>query len=274
MARVSKAKAIERLQYLVDEASNVFPASYLHPESTSSKRFRKWLQDVDNTFYRIFGENSRQYLQLPKTFQLTPKGLHLYFAEIISLVNSNLDDVIHFWDDTGAPSNNSADEIDKSRPDSYRVNNKSKANKVFVIHGHDEAARETVARFLEKLGIEPIILHEKPNQGRTIIEKFEDNVDVDFAVVLLTPDDLGGVQSKNSELFPRARQNAIFELGFFIGRLGRKNVCVLKKHEVETPSDYSGVVYINLDDSGGWMMNLTRELKAAGFEIDANLAIQ
>ena len=71
---------------------------------------------------------------------------------------------------------------------------------------------------------------------------------------------------------PRARQNVILELGVFLGKLGRKHVCPLVKGDVETPSDYDGVVYTKLDDAGGWKMKLVQELKAAGFDVDANRA--
>ncbi|HET6332086.1 MAG TPA: nucleotide-binding protein, partial [Polyangiales bacterium] len=101
--------------------------------------------------------------------------------------------------------------------------------RVFVVHGRDESAKEAVARFLAKLDLEPIILHEQPNQGRTVIEKFEGSADVDFAVVLLTPDDTGELADGSGEPKPRARQNVIFELGYFVGRLGRSRVCALHK---------------------------------------------
>ena len=146
-------------------------------------------------------------------------------------------------------------------------------NKVFVIHGHDESARETVARFLEKLELKPIILHEQPNKGRTIIEKFEDYADVGFAVVLLTPDDVGAVKDRKSDLRPRARQNVVFEFGYFIGKLGREKVCALVKCDIERPSDLDGILYVPLDDNDGWKMRLLQELKAAGFVVDANLAL-
>ena len=116
--------------------------------------------------------------------------------------------------------------------------------KVFLVHGRDESAREGTARFLEKLGLEAIILHEQPNAGRTIIEKVETFAGVAFAVVLLTPDDVGGIASNPPALNPRARQNVILELGYFIGRLGRAHVAALLKGDVEKPSDYDGVVYI------------------------------
>lgn len=112
----------------------------------------------------------------------------------------------------------------------------SASNKVFIVHGHDELALQSLARFVEKLGLQAIVLKEQPNQGRTIIEKFEDSArEVGFAVVLLTPDDLGGV-ADNSAPSSRARQNVIFELGYFAGALGRGRVCLLRKGDIEIPS--------------------------------------
>ena len=152
-------------------------------------------------------------------------------------------------------------------------NDRPSSNKVFVIHGRDEGTRELVARFLEKLELKPVILQEQPSEGRTIIEKFEAHADAQFAVALLTPDDAGSLQDGRNNLKPRARQNVIFELGFFIGRLGREGVCALTKGDMEIPSDYAGVVYIPLDDSDGWKMKLIKELQSAGFQVDANRAL-
>jgi predicted nucleotide-binding protein len=138
----------------------------------------------------------------------------------------------------------------------------------FIVHGHDEGSREAVARFLEKLDIKPIILHERPNKGRTLIEKFEEHGDVGFAVVLLTPDDLGGVSP--TDLKPRARQNVILELGYFIGALSRSRVCALKKGDIEQPSDIVGVAYVDYDDGGAWRQKLALEIQAAGIDVDWN----
>lgn len=145
------------------------------------------------------------------------------------------------------------------------------SRQIFVVHGHDEAARESLARFLEKLGLVAVILHERRNAGRTIIEKFEQEAaTIGFAIVLLTPDDLGTSADKPDKLQPRARQNAILELGYFIGRLGRERVCALHKGNLEIPSDILGVVYVPMDANGGWRLQLGRELKTAKFEIDLN----
>lgn len=146
------------------------------------------------------------------------------------------------------------------------------SRRVFVVHGHDDGAREMVARFLEKIGFEAIILHEQANQGRTVIEKVEAHGDVGFAVVLLTPDDEGCV--KGGEPEPRARQNVLLELGYFIGRLGRGKVCALKRGTLEIPSDFAGVVWEPMDAGGGWKTALGRELQAVGHEVDWNMVMR
>jgi predicted nucleotide-binding protein len=147
---------------------------------------------------------------------------------------------------------------------------KPSSRRVFVVHGHDDGLKETVARFLTKLDLEPVILHEQPNRGRTIIEKFEAHADVAFAVVLFTPDDVGYPAGKADESKPRARQNVVLELGFFMAALGRERVCVLYKSGVDVPSDYSGVLYEELDSKGAWRLRLALEIKSAGIEVDLN----
>ena len=167
-------------------------------------------------------------------------------------------------------------EIEFSGPVTTHAKNQSNpvtisSRKVFIVHGHDEASREACARFLERLDLQPVILHEQPNAGRTIIEKFQDHADVGFSVVLLTADDKGCANNATTNgLKDRARQNVIFELGFFIGKLGRSKVCALYENKVEIPSDYTGVLFIPLDSAGHWKLQLCRELKAAGIDVDLN----
>jgi predicted nucleotide-binding protein len=124
-------------------------------------------------------------------------------------------------------------------------------SKVFVVHGHEGESKAEVARFIEKIGFEAVILHELANRGRTIITKFrEEAAEAGFAVILMTPDDHGGIVGQDTR--PRARQNVIFELGFFIGALGPGRVAALVKGGVERPSDFDGVGYIEWDASGAW----------------------
>lgn len=143
--------------------------------------------------------------------------------------------------------------------------------KIFIVHGHDDLAKITLARFLERLDLEPVILHEKASSSKTIIEKIESYGNVGYAIVLYTPCDTGA--KKDSEQKPRARQNVVFEHGYFIGRLSRAKVTALVKGNVETPNDISGVVYIDFDDRGAWKMDVAKELLDAGFQINLSDAI-
>jgi predicted nucleotide-binding protein len=145
---------------------------------------------------------------------------------------------------------------------------------IFVVHGHDEARRSEVTAFLRqvtKLGV--VIMNEKANLGRTVIEKFEQNAArAVYAVVLLTGDDEGGPVG-NSNRHRRARQNVIFELGFFIGAIGRRRVTVLYEEGVELPSDLSGVLWVPLDKKGSWKPKLAKELKYAPLKRTRNRAV-
>lgn len=142
-------------------------------------------------------------------------------------------------------------------------------NNIFIVHGHDERTKLNVARTIEKLQLTPIILSEQPNQGQTIIEKFELHSNVGFAIIILTADDLGKLKTGDKEKY-RARQNVILEMGYFIGKLGRNKVFPLFESGVELPSDLHGVLYNPLDEQDNWKFNLAKELKAAGYNVDAN----
>lgn len=148
--------------------------------------------------------------------------------------------------------------------------NGPESRKIFVVHGRDEEMKQTVARLLTQLGFEPVILSEQPNGGRTIIEKFEQEADVRFAVVLLSPDDEGRLKGSELKLQDRARQNVVLELGYFVGKLGRGNVCALKRGDLELPSDIVGVAYTSFEAGEAWKLSLAQELRAAGLEVDLN----
>jgi len=154
-----------------------------------------------------------------------------------------------------------------------KVSAEEYGEQIFIVHGHDGGVKHEVARLVERLDLQPIILHEQPNRGQTIIEKLEDyseKLEVGYAVIILTPDDVGGVAEETPRLKPRARQNVVFELGYFMGKLGRGRVCALHSEGVELPSDYDGVLYIKLDKFGAWKLELAKEIKAVGFDVDLN----
>lgn len=144
---------------------------------------------------------------------------------------------------------------------------------LLLVHGRDEAAKESLLEFLEKLGLHPLVLHEQPDGGKSMMEKFGESPVIHFAIVLLTPDDIAAPRNKPKERQTRVSQNVIFELGYLMGKLGRRRVCALYKEGVEIPSDYSGAVYIPMDSRGGWRLLIAKEIKQAGIEVDLNKAI-
>ncbi len=144
-------------------------------------------------------------------------------------------------------------------------------DKIFIVHGHDEGAKHKVARFIGDLDLTETILDEQPGQGQTMIEKFEEHADeAGLAIVLLTADDIGAPKDQKDNLQPRARQNVILELGYFIGLLGRKRICLLYEEGVELPSDIKGLEYVPLDNADGWKIKLAVGMRAAGFTVDLN----
>ena len=270
MNRPPKAKSIERLKKALDEIHE------LKQRPSVAQHFKKWLRNTENAIAYTFGEEGRHVEDFKRIFygprivvgknpyskyqQIYEKGLE----SAASMLESMIDEIEEYWEEDRKQVqtllNIQRDEL---------IN----TTKVFVVHGRDLGTRDSVARFLETLKLQPVILDEQADRGQTIIEKFEQHAqEVRFAVVLLTPDDEGRIRGEKSDLKPRARQNVIFELGYFARSFGRNRVCALTKGGVEIPSDYDGVVYIPLDDSGGWKMRLIRELKAAEFDVDANLA--
>lgn len=138
--------------------------------------------------------------------------------------------------------------------------------KVFIVHGHDNGLKQEVARLVEKQGLEAIILSEQANRGKTIIEKFEEHSDVGAAICLFTGDDYGRTRDAEEDKL-RARQNVVFEAGYFMGKLGRENVVLIANPDIEIPSDLKGVVYTN---EKSWQIDVLKELKAIGYAIDLN----
>lgn len=155
------------------------------------------------------------------------------------------------------------------------------SKKVFIVHGHNEALKTKVARVVEQMGLKAIILHEQEDFGKTVIEKFEDNADdVGFAIILLTADDTAvshkelekesTIKGYKAQYKDRARQNVIFEMGFFIGKLGRARVFELLEEGIEEPSDLKGIIYTPADNDDMWRFKLAKRLKAVGYDVNTD----
>ncbi len=272
MTRPPKDTAIQRLQRALDAIEDLKQSKH----HSSSPEFIKWRRNTKIAIAHTFEKDSSQmedfdgisYSLFALSSSTTDSDWQQAYIEGLerstAILQSMIEEIEEYWEDE------SFTEISTSQNQTSSEHMRD----VFIIHGRDEGTKEAVARFIEQLRLNPIILHEQPNQGQTIIEKFERHAEVAFAIALLTPDDTGGLSGEEQSLKPRARQNVIFELGYFTGKLDRGRVCALKGENVEIPSDYDGVLYIPLDESGGWKMTLMRELKSAGFEVDVDRILE
>lgn len=278
MARPTRSQAMGHLQRAFAEICQL---KKLEPEIQTlpmphvlfPPKFERWRRDTKVSIKNIFSDEP-DYIKQFDSIRFSHSEISARISEAqhkrtyhrgldlaAAIITSMHREVVEYWTDDEQPSMPSGSQS--------QVSDRKSTKKVFVVHGRDLGTRDSIARFLENLGLNPVILSDLPAKGQTIIEKFNDNSDVEFAVALLTPEDAGSL-SGDTQLSPRARQNVIFELGFFIGKLGRDKVCVLTKGDPEIPSDYAGVEYIPLDDHGAWKMELFKELREAGFNIDAD----
>jgi len=264
---VNAETGITLLQQLVDKANDLYTNSNL-----KNSDIQAWKTTAHDFLVRVFGSDSPNINSVRYADGDEPLFAGMSDVDYSNYLRSGMQNKIKVIKACIEQLNVDIQLRENSNPISepQTPENDTPSNKVFVVHGHDEGLKETVARFLEKLNLAPIVLHEKPNKGRTIIEKFSDYSDVHFAVVLLTADDEGKSIKSAKQLKPRARQNVVLELGFFLGKLGRAKVCALYEKGVEIPSDYEGVLFLPLEPHDSWKFSLVRELKAAGFSVDAN----
>ena len=242
----------ERVAEFIQRGERIGKEEYHQPRTTipyvAGPQYEKWKNDI-YTFTERYLKSHPLYEDI-----MNSKGKISEYSKLMGYLQSLVDDE-EFWEET-----------EETNKGATQVN-----NKVFIVHGHDNEAKQELARTLEHGGFDAIILHEQPDSGRTIIEKIERFAGVCYAVVLYTECDLG--RDKNvpveKERF-RARQNVVFEHGYLISRLGRDHVTALVKGDIETPGDISGVVYTEMDKAGAWKMQLARNMQDVGLDIDMN----
>jgi predicted nucleotide-binding protein len=261
---------IERLVRIISDLEKFDPSSVKERWAPETKSIEV---AIDDALTRSFGHDSTRYRRYQSAIGLDHGGLRLgggpdplprvhewlregkadSLALIKQAVKSLEDDLADIVDDS------------TSSQSSTTVPAAATSDEIFIVHGHDDAAKTEVAHCIERAGLKAVILHQQANEGKTIIEKFEKHGSAaGFAVVIVTPDDVGGIDASN--LQPRARQNVIGEMFWFAGRLGRDRVCALVKSGVEMPSDFAGVGYTPMDIHDGWKNKLLQELDAAGYK--------
>lgn len=227
----------------------------------SSEEFTSWRTKVERTLERLYGENSKEY----KDFKNRPFW-SLILTSSMDVDAANRESCHDALQTTRAKLQVYIDELDESAEDDASILPEEELvrdfTKVFIVHGHDGELKEKVARLLERQGIEPIILSEKASRGKTIIEKFESYAEnVAAAICLYTPDDEMADGSK------RARQNVVFETGYFYGKIGRENTIIISEDNALSLSDLQGVVYVS---KGNWQDEVLTELREIGYSIDKN----
>ena len=248
----------EKLEMIIDEIPTLIAANI----TSSDPYFRGWKSKADRFLLRKYGKDSYEYVTFSKTsFSLPVVHGRTSRSDYVAACQEGLEtsQVIfktylkEIAEDEECVTTTSMTQV-------YDFKN------VFIVHGHDGELKQSVARILEKQGIAPIILSEQTSHGKTIIEKIEANSSVGGAICLFTADDVGKGKNESSDS-ARARQNVVFETGYFWGKLGRDHMIIIKEEGVEMPSDLSGVVYTS---KGNWQIELLKELKSMGYEVDLN----
>jgi predicted nucleotide-binding protein len=164
--------------------------------------------------------------------------------------------------------------IEKTMTSTHEATSDSDINRrVFVVCGQDSEMKQAVTNALAKLRLVPVVICEEPSQGRKIVEHFQEYNDVDFALVLLSPDDSVYVKDEPpTKRKLRPRQDVVFELGFLLGKLGKSNVLVLFREysNFEIPSDFEGIKVVAFDDRESWKLALIRQLTNCGYKVSAD----
>lgn len=251
----------EKLQGLLDELEIIIKETC----PSTSKRFQKWYYKTDRFIKRYFG-NSEEYNRWGEYYGKIINGYSFQTREMTAALTNIQSDLEVYLEEM------------EEEPDYHMTEKKCGRqevefdnSKVFIVHGHDENLRLKVEILLKDHGIEPIILKDSVNKGlTTLIEKIEKYSGAGAAVCLFTADDTGKAK-KESDLHDRARQNVVFETGYFLGLLKRQRVIVISDESIELPSDLRGVVTLN---SGDFEINLLRELSSIGYAIDGSKILE
>lgn len=251
----------EKLKSIIDEIDTLINKN----TRASDPKFQAWKTKAERFLIKKYGEKSLEYNKFLKT-RFSPL---IWSGSDLKEENRNVIEIccngLKSWK---AIFETYLEDMENEK-DVYTQDKtiKSEAmNKIFIVHGHDGQLKQSVARIIEKQGIEAIILSERANKGRTIIEKFEAYSDVSGAICLFTADDFGRAKKDSSDN-TRARQNVVLETGYFMGKLGRDHIVILADNGIEMPSDLSGVVYTNTES---WKIDLLKELQAIGYTVDLN----
>lgn len=255
---MDSARAIQLLDQQVADARGGSPAN-----------FNEWLHKTEVVVRSVFGEGSPIHSKFNEV-QYSP-SMWTENTDFASYKRAGVQEAISVLEAGKFELEIASDASTAEVPHSSTATEEVPPARAFIVHGQDDARKYELASLLQNItGEQPVILHQQPNGGKVLIEKLEEHGGgAGFAIVLLTGDDLGRAKQLNpSDEQARARQNVVFEMGFFIGLIGRARVAVLYEPSVELPSDINGLVYTELDAAGGWKAKLASELDRAGIPVN------
>jgi predicted nucleotide-binding protein len=232
-------------------------------------------------FLRKLKDSLPYLISNPMDYEEDLKHIHFW---PLSLTRNTTEELMHAWENGKNALNSLLDCILEKIDIENQFGIREKGSKmdieggisdyknIFIVHGHDALMKNLVNSFVIKIGLNPIILDEKENQGNTVIEKFEQAAaNASYAIILMSPDDK--VLPEDDKIIYRPRQNVVFEMGYFISVLGRSRVLILSKRNLplEFPTDLSGLIHEAFEENNDrWKIRIIKELNILGYGIDAN----
>jgi len=259
-----KSIRMAKIQDLIERAERLQNSKITDPA------FKSWRNDSIRFLQKVFGEESHEALTFKNitfyityiTYDIFRDGWKEHILNEKYNFKKGLRTAIFYLKNFESEILHDVDIEEREQKDSNNAPHKESHKKnILIVHGRNDGVKDKVANFISKLGIEPIILNEQLNRGRTLLEKLEEYSDIKAAIIIFTNDDIGN-NNNDSEYEKRARQNLIFEAGYFHGKLGNKNMIVIAEQGVMLPSVLEGYTYFKMDREEKWKEDIAKKLKS------------
>jgi predicted nucleotide-binding protein len=252
-------------------------AERLHNSGITDPVFKSWRNDSIRFLQKVFGEESTKAVTFENiefyytylTYDLLNGVWKEHLFNKKNIFEKGLKNAIFYLKNYESEILIDVDIEERGQKNSNKVSHKeSHKNNIFIVHGRNDGVKDKVANFISELGIEPIIFNEQINREQTLLEKFEEYSDIEAAIIIFTNEDIGDYND-NSEYEKKVRQNMIFETGYFLGKLGKKDIIVIAEQNVMLPSFLEGYPCFKMDSEEKWKTDIAKKLKSMKrFSID------
>jgi len=253
-----------KIQDLIERAER------LHNSNITDPAFKSWRNDTIRFLQKVFGDGSNEAVTFENidffityiTFDFLRFSWKEHILNEKYIFKKGLRTAIYYLKNFESDIHHDVDIEEREQKGLNNASHKeSHKNNIFIVHGHNDSVKDKVADFIYKLGIEPVILNKQINKGQTILEIFEEYSDIKAAIIILTNEDISNYND-DSEFEKRARQNMIFEAGYFLGKLGKNNMIVIAEQGVILPSVLEGYAYFKMDQEDKWKTDIAKKLKS------------